>query len=75
MIETCTDVPGLDIDQIKDDDNAVKFYTGFLTFAHLIVCFDFLGSAVTNLCYGKKKCNIPVAGGCPHCLSPLMNFF
>jgi len=75
MTDISTDVPAWDVEHIKDDDDAIKFNTGFLTFAHLMACFNFLGPAVSNLCYGKKKCNTPVAGGRPHCLSPLNEFF
>ena len=76
MTDGEVDVPPFSIEQIKDDDQAIKFYTGFLTFAHLMACFNFLGPAVTNLCYGQKKSDIPTNhGGRSRCLSPLNEFF
>ena len=53
MTDGEVDIPPFSVEQIKDDDQAIKFYTGFYTFA--AACFYFLGPAVTNLCYGQKK--------------------
>ena len=60
------------IEQIKDDSKMVKFYTGFPSFQLLMVCFQFLGSAASNLSYGDHT---KVAKGKPHKLSPLNEFF
>ena len=54
------------LEQIKDDDQAVKFYTGFPTFLHLKIYFDFLGPAAFNLCYGATKNDTPSGGGRSH---------
>ena len=39
------------IENVSDDDNKIKFYTGFSTFALLLACFNFLGPSVHNLNY------------------------
>ena len=76
MTDGEADIPPFSVEQIKDDDQAVKFYTGFVTFAHMMACFHFLGPAVTNLCYGTKKSDTPANnGGRLRCLSPLNEFF
>ena len=36
---------------IGDDDNNVRFYTGFATLSALMVCYNFLGEAVNKLNY------------------------
>ena len=69
------EMPPFSVEQIKDDDETIKFYTGFVTFAHLMACFHFLGPAATNLCYGARKSDTPVPGGRSRCLSPLNGFF
>lgn len=61
---------------IADDDSKVAFYTGFSSYAHLKVCFDFLGPATNHLHYRdstrvtheRKKTR-------PRSLSPLNEFF
>ena len=64
------------IQQIKDDNEAIKFYTGFISFSYFMACFNFLGSAVTTLCYNNSKNgNTQAAVGRPHSLSPLNEFF
>ena len=42
----------LRIEQIQDNQKCVQFYTGFVSFQMLMVCFNFLGSAVSELSYG-----------------------
>ena len=67
------------IEQIKNNDKLVNFYTGFPSFSHLLTCFHFLGPAVAILCYDPDKsvedptkvCRI----GRPHILTPLNEFF
>lgn len=39
---------------IADDDSKVAFYTGFPSYAHLKVCFNFLGLAVNHLYYKES---------------------
>lgn len=76
MTDGEVEVPPFCVEKIKDDDQAIKFYTGFVTFVHLMACFHFLGPAVTNLCYSTKKSDTPTNyGGCLRCLSPLNEFF
>lgn len=76
ITEICeTEVTPFRLEQIKDDDQAIKFFTGFPTFLHLMTCFNFLGPAAFNLCYGAMKNDMPSAGGRNHCLSPLNEFF
>ena len=46
------------VENICNDDNKIKFYTGFATFSVLMVCFNFLGPAVDKLTYrsnGKSE--------------------
>ena len=50
----------------------IKFYTGFPSFQLLMVYFQCLGSAPSNLSYGDHT---KVAKGKPHKLSPLNEFF
>lgn len=76
MTDGEADIPPFSVEQIEDDDQAIKFYTGFVTFAHMMACFHFQGPAVTNLCYGTKKSDTPANnGGRLRCLSPLNEFF
>ena len=39
------------VENIRDGDSKVKFYTGFKTFSALMNCFNLLGSSVDNLLY------------------------
>ena len=39
------------IEQTKDDDKMIRFYTGFPSFQLLMICFKFLCAAVSNLSY------------------------
>ena len=39
------------LENIRDDDSKVKFYTGFTTFSMLMLCFNVLESAVDKLIY------------------------
>ena len=67
------------IEQIKDNNKLVNFYTGFPSFLHLLTCFHFLGPAVATLCYDPDKSvedPTKVCGmGRPHILTPLNEFF
>ena len=40
------------IEQIKDDSKMIKFYIGVPSFQLLMVCFQFMSSAASNLSYG-----------------------
>ena len=39
------------LEAIKEDDKAITFYTGFTSYIHLMICFNFLEPAVATLCY------------------------
>lgn len=43
MTDGEVEMPPFSAEQIKDDDQAIKFYIGFVTFTHLMACFHFLG--------------------------------
>ena len=75
MTDGEVEMPSFSVEQIKDDDQATKFYTGFVTFVHFMAYFHFLGPAATNLCYGAGKSNTPVPGGRSRCLSSLNELF
>ena len=60
---------------IRNDSNKLKFYTGFSTFATLMVCFNFLGSSVNKLNYWSSGTEEKGNKGRPRILSPLNEFF
>ena len=62
----------LRVEQIQDNRNAIKFYTGFPSFQLLMACFTFLGPAVSMLSYEDHS---KLTKGKPHKLSPLNEFF
>ena len=62
----------LRIEQIQDDQKCLHFYTGFSSFQMLMVCFNFLGPAVSKLSYGDHQKHTK---GKPHKLTPLNEFF
>ena len=37
------------IEAIKDNKKAITYYTGFLSYLHLMICWNFLGAAVNAL--------------------------
>ena len=43
------------IEQIRDDDKLVSFYTGFRTYSVFLAFFNFLGPAVDKLTYWGRK--------------------
>ena len=49
--------PGIhfSLESIADDDGKVAFYTGFPTYKHLKICFDFLGPAANQLIYRDSR--------------------
>ena len=63
------------IEQIKNNDTDVTFYTGFASFLHFLACFNFLGPAVTNLTYTRKNSDFPSSKGRPRSLTPINEFF
>ena len=66
------DGDGFWIEKIKDDQKAVNFYTGFYSLELLMVCFTFLGNAVSDLSYQDHH---KETKGKSHKLSPLNEFF
>ena len=62
----------LGVEQIQDNCNAIKFYTGFPSFQLLMACSTFLGPAVSVLSYED---HIKLTKGKSHKLSPLNKFF
>ena len=62
----------LRIEQIQDNQKCLQFYTGFVSFQMLMVCFNFLGAAVSELSYGD---HLKHTKGKSHKLTPLNEFF
>ena len=59
-VSTSTDDLGAPLTQFcveafKDDDKAIRFYTGFSSYMSMMICFNFLGPAVAALCYHEKS--------------------
>ena len=55
--EQCADLKEkqhFSLKNIFHDDDTLKVYTGFGTFSPLIVCFNFLGPAVSNVNYWES---------------------
>ena len=63
------------VESISDNDQKVKFYTGFSTFAALMVCFNFLGPCVNKLAYRSTAAEEKSNKGRKRILSPLNEFF
>ena len=61
------------IEKIQNDDDAIRFYTGFPIFKILMVCFIFLDESVSKLVgISYQSAGKPDR---PHILSPLNEFF
>ena len=43
------------LEQIKDDDKFIRFYTGFISYAVFLAFFNFLGPVVNELRYRGEK--------------------
>ena len=63
----------LRIGQVQNDDDAIRFYTGFPTFKLLMACYLFLGESVSKLSYGAYEGTGKARR--PRILSPLNEFF
>ena len=60
----------LRLSTVVDDDAKIAFYTGFPSYDHLKICFDFLGPAALMLQYRhSKKILCQSNKGRPRCLS------
>ena len=68
--------PPFCIEAIKGDEKAVTFYTGFVSYLHLMVCFNFLGPAATTLHYNVQDSEKEATFmGRFHKLTPVNEFF
>lgn len=67
------------LEKISSNDAKVRFYTGFSSFAALMICFNFLGDSVNTLNYwsgSSTKSDSPkTTKGRKRALSPLNEFF
>ena len=55
---TQTELLRFDINQFKDKDSDITFYTGFPNYKTLMLCFDMVKDAAKNISYGNydRKC-------------------
>ena len=66
----------LKLENMKDDNTKVKFYTGFASFSTFMVCFNFLGPSVSKLYYWTSGTSeVKSNKGRKRLLSPLNEFF
>lgn len=66
----------LRLSNIQEDDEKVRFYTGFPSYAVLMICFNFLGKGSSKLNYwGSTKFEAKTAKGRKRVLLPLEEFF
>ena len=64
------------LESIAGDDSKVAFYTGFPSYEHLKVCFDFLGPAASQLIYRDSRRVFDHSNkGRPRSLPPMEEFF
>ena len=64
------------LENMKDDNTKVKFYTGFASFSTLMVCFNFLGPSVSKLNYWTSGTSeVKSNKGRKRLLSPLNEIF
>ena len=66
------------LENICEDDNKIIFYTDFLDYTTLKVCFDYLGPGVHKLIYWGSKVDIqsaPETYGKSRSLTPMEEFF
>ena len=64
------------LESIANDDTKVMFYTGFPSYDHLKICFDFLGPATKQLIYRDSKRVFDQSNkGRPRSLPPMEEFF
>ena len=68
----------LRLSNIKDDEDKVKFYTGFSTMSALMVCFNFLGPSVNMLNYwhgSTQETQVKITRSRRRKLPPIEEFF
>ena len=64
------------VEAVKDDDKAIRFYTGFSSYMYMMICFNFLGPAVAALSYHEKNSGKETSFmGRHRSLTPLNEFF
>ena len=64
------------LEAIKEDEKAITFYTGFTSYMHLMICFNFLEPAVATLCYNAKEGGKEATfKGRSRSLTPIKEFF
>ena len=63
------------VENIRNDDSKVKFYTGFKTFSVLMICFNLLDPSVDNLLYRSTGKEVKAEKGRKKKLSPINEFF
>ena len=64
------------LESIASDDSKVAFYTGFPSYDHLKICFDFLGPAASQLIYRDSRRVLDHSNkGRPRSLPPMEEFF
>ena len=64
------------LESIASDDSKVAFYTGFPSYDHLKIYFDFLGPAASQLIYRDSRRVLDHSNkGRPRSLPPMEEFF
>ena len=64
------------LESIVSDDSKVAFYTGFPSYDHLKICFEFLGPAASQLIYRDSRRVLDHSNkGRPRSLPPMEEFF
>ena len=78
LTDSCTRSLPFCIELFTDNDEAIKFYTGFENFQLLMTCFNFLGEAVNHLQYRGSSTSSNEhleTRGAPRFLTPINEFF
>ena len=70
-----TAIQGFCVEDFIDNNDAIKFYTVFQSYSHLMICFNYLGNAVNHLNYrpGSEATSQRIKS--QRALSPLNEFF
>ena len=53
--DLCAPLAAFRLETFKDDDKAIRSYTGFPSYKCLMICYNFLGPAVAALCYHERS--------------------
>ena len=74
--DLCAPLAQFSLETFKDDDKAIRFYTGFASYKCFMICFNFLGPAVATLCYDEKSSGKEASFmGRHRSLTPLNEYF